>query len=82
MSWQLWVVIALAAIGLVLLAVTRMRHAREVFDDITRLDRPTENSPLSVDQSLSADELTRARARRANPGVRRGEQSDPRRKHG
>jgi hypothetical protein len=76
MSWQLWVVIALAATGVLLLAVARMRHARDVFDDITRLDRPAENS------QLSADELTRARVRRADPGVRRDEQSDPRRKHG
>ena len=44
MSWQLWVLIALAATGLVLLAVARMRHARQVFDDITRLDRPTQGS--------------------------------------
>ena len=44
MSWQLWVLIALAATGLVLLAVARMRHARHVFDDITRLDRPTRGS--------------------------------------
>jgi hypothetical protein len=76
MSWQLWVVIVLAAIGLVLLVVARMRHAREVFDDIVRLDRPAENS------RLSADELARARARRADPGVGRGGQPDPRRKHG
>ena len=76
MSWQLWVVIVLAVIGLVLLVVARMRRAREVFDDITRLDSPAEDS------HLSADELTRARARRAGPGVHRGEQQDPRRKHG
>ena len=75
MSWQLWVVIALAAIGLVLLVVARMRHAREVFDNITRLDRPAEDS------QLSADELTQARARRLDPGFRE-EQSDHRRQHG
>ena len=44
MSWQLWVLIALAATGLVLLAVARMRRARHVFDDITRLDRSTYGS--------------------------------------
>ena len=44
MSWQLWVLIALAATGLVLLAVARMRRARHVFDDITRLDRSTHGS--------------------------------------
>jgi hypothetical protein len=56
MSWQLWVVIALAATGLVLLAAARMQRARHVFDDIVRLDR----SP----QPQSGDELARARARR------------------
>jgi hypothetical protein len=40
MSWQLWVLMALAAAGLVLLAAARMRHARKVFDDITELDQP------------------------------------------
>ena len=44
MSWQLWVLIALAATGLVVLAVARMRRARHVFDDITRLDRSTHGS--------------------------------------
>src|SRR5438309_11787253 len=39
MSWQLWVVVALAAVGLVLLTVARIRHARQVFDDITEPDR-------------------------------------------
>ena len=74
MSWQLWVVIALAAIGLVLLVVARMRHARRVFDDITRLDRPAEGA--------QADDLSEVRARRLDPGARRNEQSNPRRKHG
>jgi hypothetical protein len=44
MSWQLWVLIALSATGLGLLAVARMRHARHVFDDITSLDRPSQGS--------------------------------------
>jgi hypothetical protein len=44
MSWQVWVVIAVAATGLVLLVVARMRHAHHVFDDITRLDRSTRRS--------------------------------------
>jgi hypothetical protein len=56
MAWQLWVLIALAAAGLVLLAVVRMRHARRVFDDITDLDRP-------MPGSAAPDELGRARAR-------------------
>ncbi|HEY4568104.1 MAG TPA: hypothetical protein VIH10_01525 [Kribbella sp.] len=70
MSWQLWVVIALAATGLVLLAVARMRHAREVFDDITQLDRPTWTGHPRV------DELARARAQRVRP------EPDRHRKHG
>jgi hypothetical protein len=59
MSWQLWVVITLVATGVVILAVTRMRHAQHVFTDITRLDQPTESSR----PGLSGDELARARAR-------------------
>lgn len=69
MSWQLWVLIALAATGLVLLAVTRMRRARKVFDDITRIDRPTQ-------VGRSSDELARARARHLRP------EPDRHRKHG
>jgi hypothetical protein len=79
MSWQLWVVIALVAAGVVILAVTRMRHAQHVFTDITRMDRPTERSrpDLSGDElALSGDELARARARarqaEAEVGPRRG----------
>ena len=45
MSWQLWVVITLVATGVVILAVTRMRHAQQVFTDITRLDQSTESQP-------------------------------------
>ncbi|MFD7156820.1 hypothetical protein ACFV9C_19620 [Kribbella sp. NPDC059898] len=57
MSWQLWVVIALAAVGLVLWAAARMRHARQVFDDITEPEhRPEAHEP-------EPDELARARAR-------------------
>ncbi|WP_458164678.1 hypothetical protein [Kribbella sp. WER1] len=48
--------ITLAAAGLVLLAVARMRHARQVFDDITEPERPKVEEP-------AADELARARAR-------------------
>ncbi|WP_460660546.1 hypothetical protein [Kribbella swartbergensis] len=59
MSWQLWVVIALLASGVVILAVTRMRHAQHVFSDITRLDRPGK----SDHPGLTGDELARARAR-------------------
>ncbi|MEU4190816.1 hypothetical protein AB0E69_02865 [Kribbella sp. NPDC026611] len=68
MSWQLWVLIALVAAGLVLLAVLRMRHARTVFDDITHLDRPARPT---------GDELAKARARHARP-----DEPDRRRRHG
>ncbi|RZU19702.1 hypothetical protein EV645_1920 [Kribbella rubisoli] len=71
MSWQLWVVIALAAAGLVLLAAARMRHARKVFDDITDLNRPILFTP-----PVTADDLARARARHAHP------EPDRHRKHG
>ena len=67
MSWQLWVVIALAAAGLVLLAAARMRHARQVFDDITEPEhRPEVHEP-------EPDELARARARHTlhDPGRNR-----------
>ncbi|WP_427888547.1 hypothetical protein ACQHIV_34965 [Kribbella sp. GL6] len=57
MSWQLWVVITLAAAGLVLLAAARMRHARQVFDHITEPERHPET------QEPAPDELARARAR-------------------
>ena len=50
MSWQLWVLIALAATGLVLLAAARMRRAREVFDDIVRLDRPSQRRRTDLPQ--------------------------------
>ncbi|MET9313725.1 hypothetical protein ABZX12_18085 [Kribbella sp. NPDC003505] len=73
MSWQLWVLIALAAAGLVLLAAARMRHARKVFDDITELDRPT---PAPAEPASAGDELARARARHLYP------QPDRRRSHG
>ena len=72
MSWQLWVLIALAATGLVLLAAVRMRHAREVFDDIVRLDRPSQHRRTD----LPRDELARARERRVPP------EPDQHRKHG
>jgi hypothetical protein len=71
MSWQLWVVIALAAAGLVLLAAARMRHARKVFDGITDLNQPVRLTP-----SVTADDLARARARHARP------EPDRHRKHG
>ncbi|TCC37145.1 hypothetical protein [Kribbella sindirgiensis] len=71
MSWQLWVLIALTAAGIVLLAAARMRHARKVFDDITELDRPTtEAAPVG-------DDLARARARHLQT-----EADAPHRKHG
>jgi hypothetical protein len=74
MSWQLWVVITLVATGVVILAVTRMRHAQHVFTDITRRDQPTESSR----PGLSGDELARARAR-----ARQAEADvSPRRGHG
>ncbi|MGW6198675.1 hypothetical protein ACWF0M_21180 [Kribbella sp. NPDC055110] len=74
MSWQLWVLITLTAAGLVLLAVARMRHAREVFDDITELDRPTAERP--AEPASADDDLARARARHLNP------EPGDRRRHG
>ena len=74
MTWQLWVVITLVAAGVVILAVTRMRHAQHVFSDITRLDRPTESSR----DGLSGDELAEARARARHAAAEAG----PRRSHG
>ncbi|HET6743406.1 MAG TPA: hypothetical protein VFH76_30915 [Kribbella sp.] len=77
MSWQLWVLIALAAAGLALLAVARMRHARKVFDDITELNRPAPH-PAEPAAALEAevDELAQARARHIthepNPDRRHG----------
>jgi hypothetical protein len=71
MSWQLWVVIALAAVAVVLLAAARMRHARKVFDDIADLNRPVQLTP-----PVTADDLARARARHARP------EPDRHRKHG
>jgi hypothetical protein len=73
MSWQLWVLMALAAAGLVLLAAARMRHARKVFDDITELDHPM---PSPAEPAAPGDELAQARARHLN------EQPDRRRSHG
>ncbi|MFG1815837.1 hypothetical protein ACGFIF_18895 [Kribbella sp. NPDC049174] len=74
MTWQLWVVITLVAAGIVILAVTRMRHAQDVFSDITRLDRPTESSRAG----LSGDELAEARARARHAAA----EAAPRRSHG
>ncbi|HWD78398.1 MAG TPA: hypothetical protein VG497_05945 [Kribbella sp.] len=69
MSWQLWVLIALATAGLVLLAAARMRHARKVFDDITELNRPAER--LRPPEP-TPDELARARARHLEAEPKRG----------
>lgn len=79
MSWQLWVVIALVAVALALLAAARMRHAREVFDDITTLDRPARSrtaEPAEPAEPAGADELARARARHLHS------EPDRRRRHG
>jgi len=77
MSWQLWVLIALA-IGLAVLVVVRLRHAQRVFDDITRPDRTAQSGQgdRSGDEVV-ADEIAQARARRilSPPPT-------PRRKHG
>jgi hypothetical protein len=70
MSWQLWVLIALAVAGLVLLAAARMRHARKVFDDITELDHPGPGRAAEP----TPDELARARARHVS--------EEPKRRHG
>ncbi|WP_433162669.1 hypothetical protein [Kribbella sp. CA-247076] len=78
MSWQLWVVIALVAAGVVVLAVTRMRHAQHVFDDITQLDGPTESSR----PGLSDDEIARARDRAAARARQAEEDTGRRRGHG
>ncbi|TDW17253.1 hypothetical protein [Kribbella kalugense] len=72
MAWQLWVLIALAAAGLVLLAAARMRHARKVFDDITDIGGPLHDIPTKV----TADDLARVRARHAHP------EPDRHRRHG
>ncbi|MFK4082506.1 hypothetical protein ACI2LF_00240 [Kribbella sp. NPDC020789] len=45
MQWQLWVLIGIVAAILLLLVVTRMRHAQHVFDDLTDLDRPATMLP-------------------------------------
>lgn len=70
MSWQLWVLIALAAAGLVLLAAARMRHARKVFDDITGVSRRAPHR----EPEPAADELAQARARHL--------EAEPKRRHG
>ncbi|WP_410785920.1 hypothetical protein [Kribbella sp. C-35] len=75
MSWQLWVLIALTAAGLVLLAAVRMRRARKVFDDITELDRPTAERP--AESAPVGDDLARARARHLQTAA-----DDQHRKHG
>jgi hypothetical protein len=72
MSWQLWVLVSLAAAGLVLLAAARMRHARKVFDDITDVGRPAR----TIAAEGTADDLARARSRHLRP------EPDRRRKHG
>ncbi|MFF0265193.1 hypothetical protein [Kribbella sp. NPDC004536] len=71
MSWQLWVLITLAAAGLVFLAAARMRHARKVFDDITELHRPAARREAVEPEP---DELARARARHL--------EAEPKRRHG
>jgi DNA-binding IclR family transcriptional regulator len=75
MSWQLWVLMALTAAGLVLLAAARMRHARKVFDDITELDHPKAERP--AEPVPAGDDLARARARHLQT-----EAGDRHRKHG
>ena len=78
MSWQLWVVIALVATGVVVLAVTRMRHAQHVFDDIVQPDRPMDGSR----PGHTGDEIARARARAQDRARRNETESSPRRGHG
>lgn len=62
--------ITLAAAGVVLLAVARMRHARKVFDDITELHHPAARRRAEPEP----DELARARARHL--------EAEPKRRHG
>ena len=68
MAWQPWVLIAVVATVLALLAVVHMRRARRVFDDITQIDRPAfDPSPRGNQAEISGDELGRARARYERP---------------
>jgi hypothetical protein len=57
MAWQLWVLIAAVAAGLAVLGVTRMLHARRVFDDIVRLDQS--DPATAADANRSARSIVR-----------------------
>jgi hypothetical protein len=74
MSWQLWLLIGLIAAGVVIQAVTRMRHAQHVFADITR----TESSRPDP----SGDELSIARAQAMANARRTEPETGRRRAHG
>jgi hypothetical protein len=68
MIWQLWVAIGVVAAALLLFAVSRMRHAQHVFDDITHVERPA--------AAAHVDELAHRRSHRSAPDSARH------RKHG
>ncbi|MFF1816033.1 hypothetical protein ACFVWG_01965 [Kribbella sp. NPDC058245] len=68
MIWQLWVAIGIVAAALLLFAVTRMRHAQHVFDDITQVERPA--------AAVHVDELEHRRSHRS------AHESARHRKHG
>jgi len=60
MSWQLWVVVAAVAVGLVVLTVARLHHAHQVFHRIIdSLDDPGHDT--------ERDEVATQRHKRARP---------------
>lgn len=62
MAWQLWVVVAAAAVGLVVLTVARLHHAQQVFRRIiASLDDPGHDT--------ERDELATQRHKRARSAI-------------
>jgi len=60
MAWQLWVVVAAAAVGLVVFTAVRLRHADQVFHRIVdSLDDPG--------PATERDEVATQRHKRARP---------------
>jgi hypothetical protein len=58
MFWQLWVLVAVVASGLLIFVTVRFRHARKVFDHIIdQLDDPA----ACPDLDAPIDELARRR---------------------
>ncbi len=67
MFWQLWVLVAAAASGLLIFVTARFRHAQEVFDHIIdQLDDPAAcpDHDALIDGDLPVDELARRRSTR------------------